>query len=436
MKRIIALILVLVTCVSLVSCQNGGNTTGNGDTATGAPYEVITDLMKKTNCKDGYGYDVSVPETNTEWVSRAEDITLGALELYGCEGDAQNGYKVVNTAEFGVKFKVKQNLGSLVDSYGSKNGAEGLWVASDSHTGAYDTDIRSVIGVGAYYVKITYSDGTENELTKTDFFANAEKGAALDMVTANDIDSGKTVATIEVTLLYEIYAGAPGNFGVWWHEYTNWRCEYTYVFGEIKQEEPDPGVPFDVYSNVMTRKNCKDGYGYDTSIVESNSNWVSRLDGVELGNLEIYGCEKTDKGYTVINRNAFSIKYRVKQNLGSLVNDQNSKNGAEGLWVNRDDCANVIDTDIKSAVGVGAYYVKIKYSDGTEKAFSKTNFFKNAEKGAALDMVTADDIYEGKTVASIEVTLLYETYAGAPGFLDIWWHEYTNWRCTFTYNFQ
>ena len=52
MKRIIALILVLVTCVSLVSCQNSGNTTGNGDTATGAPYEVITNLMKKTNCWD------------------------------------------------------------------------------------------------------------------------------------------------------------------------------------------------------------------------------------------------------------------------------------------------------------------------------------------------------------------------------------------------
>lgn len=195
------------------------------------------------------------------------------------------------------------------------------------------------------------------------------------------------------------------------------------------------GDPYVVISDATVRYNCKDGNGYDKSVKESNNDWIARFDGVELGNLELYGCERTDEGYKIVNSAEFAIRYKVTQNLGALVSDNGTKNGAESMWVNSDTCSLVLDTDIKTTVGVGAYYVKIIYSDGGEKTLSGTNFFQNAKKDDAIDMLTAADVASGKIISSIEVTLVYETYAGAPGFLGVWWHEYANWRCEYTYNF-
>ena len=235
MKRIIALMLLSLLCVSLLACGGIGDTdsgaldSGSGDTEIGNPYDVISSIMYRSNCKDGYKYDKSVQESNSNWVSRHNNIDLGKLDLYGCE-KVENGYKIVNEKDFGLKFKVTQNLGALVSEDGTKNGAESLWINTDNDIGALDTNINSAIGVGAYYIKIKYTDGTEGAVSKTDFFKNAEKGMSLDMLSASNIDSGKTISSVEVTLLYEMYSGGPGLFGVWWHEYTNWRCEYGYTF--------------------------------------------------------------------------------------------------------------------------------------------------------------------------------------------------------------
>jgi len=240
MKKIIALLLVLSTFVLLFGCDktedpnkqeenNKPDTEDTQDTQLGASYKVIIDQMARHNCKDGNKYDKSVPESNENWKLRHDGVELGVLELYGCEL-TDDSYKVVNNEKFAIKYKVEQNLGALVSKAGTKNGAESMWVNRDENVGALDTDITTAIGVGAYYVKILYTDGGEKAFSKTNFFENAEKGMSLDMVTAKDLDAGKTVASIEVTLLYEAYAGAPGFLGVWWHEYTNWRCEYTYKF--------------------------------------------------------------------------------------------------------------------------------------------------------------------------------------------------------------
>ena len=141
-------------------------------------------------------------------------------------------------------------------------------------------------------------------------------------------------------------------------------------------------------------------------------------------------------GFSIVNKGEFGIKYKVKQNLGALVNDVGTKNGAESLWINRDGQSSAVGTDISSEIGVGAVYVKINYTDGSTKTLSKTNFFENADKGASINILTFADIDSNKTVESVKVTLLYEMYAGGPGFLDIWWHEYTNWRCEYTYSFE
>lgn len=256
MKRLLALLLTFALAFTLFGCktpeqepsdpptadnsdpseeggdegETGGNQTGDANHGTGTvTTQVITDRMVRFSCKDGTGYDKSVPEPNADWKARLYGVELGELRLHGCE-KTEGGYRVVSAKDFAIRYNVTQNLGSLVSTAGTKNGAQSLWVNRDENVGAYDTNLKSPIGVGAYYVKITYTDGTAKELSRTNFFEGVEKGAHLSIVSAKDVDTSKTIQSVAVTLLYETYAGAPGFLGVWWHEYTNWRCEYTYKF--------------------------------------------------------------------------------------------------------------------------------------------------------------------------------------------------------------
>ena len=227
MKKLFTLILLLATTLSLFACTIHND--GDANVTTGTPYEILYTTMERRNCKDGKQYDTAFTEESETWRERHSGIELGTLALYGCEA-AEDGYTVVSGGEFAIRYKVTQHLGSLVSEAGSRNGAEALWVNRDTETAVLGTDIASAVGVGAYSATIKYTDGTEKSLTKTDFFEGAEKGDVLDIVTADDLDRGKTVASIKVILVYEMYAGGPGLFGIWWHEYTNWRCEYTYEF--------------------------------------------------------------------------------------------------------------------------------------------------------------------------------------------------------------
>jgi hypothetical protein len=432
MKKIIALILVLTACLTLFACKKPSGDDKDNNKGDGTPYTVISDKMIRYNCKDGNGYDKSVPESNSNWIARLNGIELGVLKLYGCEKTA-NGYKIVNDGAFGIKYKVTQNLGALVSENGTKNGAESIWVNSDSNAGVLDTDIRTAVGVGAYYIKVTYADGSEKSVSGTDFFRNAEKGSLIDMLKPTDTDSEKTVSTVAVTLVYETYAEGAGVLGVKWKEYANWRCEYTYNF---KETNADNGVPYEIISSNMTASNSKDGSRYDTNVTEPNETWVNRVNGVKLGKLELHGCAEAETGFKeIVNKGAWGIKYKVTQNLGDLVSTNGTKNGAESMWVNADNDLGVSGTDINTSVGVGACFVRITYTDGSTRNLTKTDFFRNAQKGAELDIVKPSDLDTGKTLLGIEITLVYEIYAGAPGALGIWWHEYTNWRCEYAYKF-
>lgn len=228
MKKLSALLLLLATALSLFACTAPDGEEG-AVTTTGTPYEPLYATMERRNCKDGKQYDAAIQESSEVWRSRHNGIELGKLALYGAEA-TEEGYAVVNNGEFAIRYKVMQDLGALVSEEGTRNGAEALWVNRDTDTTVLGTDIASAVGVGAYSATIRYTDGTEKSLTKTDFFEGAQKGALLDMVTASDLDAGKTVASIKVILVYEIHAGGPGLFGIWWSETTNWRCEYTYEF--------------------------------------------------------------------------------------------------------------------------------------------------------------------------------------------------------------
>ena len=235
MKKIIALILVFTACVSLFACTQPDKEDGtqNGTPDSGTQYEVITNTMLKYCCSEGSNYNINSPEPSSEWRSRHDNFEIGEIMLYGC-AKVDGGYRIVNPSEFGIKYKVLQDLGDLKDPNGGKNGATSLWINSDTETAVLGTNIDSEVGVGAYYIKIKYADGKDFSINKTNMFMGATQGSVIDMLKAEDIDMNATIVAVEVTVVYEMYSAGPGILGIWWTEHPNWRCEFSYNFGEAK----------------------------------------------------------------------------------------------------------------------------------------------------------------------------------------------------------
>lgn len=93
-----------------------------------------------------------------------------------------------------------------------------------------NTNINKQVGYGAYWVGITYSDDSKKQYNATDQLHNADSNTYIELVGKSNIDANKTIKSIEIVVAYELFAGAPGVFGIGWKEYTNRRCEYTFNF--------------------------------------------------------------------------------------------------------------------------------------------------------------------------------------------------------------
>lgn len=184
-------------------------------------------------------------------------------------------------------------------------------------------------------------------------------------------------------------------------------------------------------SVTMNRYNCNDGNNYNKNEPEESADWRSRHNGYEIGQLNLYGCQQVKEGYKIGEPNKFAIRYQVLQNIDDLP-----RVGTDLTHVENDDATSVKGTNISSRVGYGAYWVRITYTNDSQIQYNKTNILKYATNGTIIDIVTQDNIDITKTIKKIEIVVVYELYAGAAGFLGIWWHEYSNWRCEYTYEFM
>lgn len=184
------------------------------------------------------------------------------------------------------------------------------------------------------------------------------------------------------------------------------------------------------YSTIMNKYSCGDLTDYNKAKPEPNSSWKSRHNGWELGHLELYGCSEIGNNYNVEKMESFAIRYKVNQDPSNLPRVGSSKTTLEN-----DEATRVYGTNINSRVGYGAYWVRVTYEDDTQDQFNKTNIFKNASVGTVVTLIDSNDINTQKQIKSIDVVIVYELYAGGPGFMGIWWKETPNWRCEYTYSF-
>lgn len=91
----------------------------------------------------------------------------------------------------------------------------------------------------------------------------------------------------------------------------------------------------------------------------------------------------------------------------------------------------VYGTSINKAIGYGAVYIRVSYTDGTATSAFATDIMngKIAEEYINILNVTDININEAKTISEISIHLAYEIEGFWQGIFGIWDSTYTNWHC-------
>lgn len=203
---------------------------------------------------------------------------------------------------------------------------------------------------------------------------------------------------------------------------------------KLKKIEDKPVVdqpdPIDTYHIRMSRENCALDNGYDPSNKEGRQDLLDRHNGFEVGELILSGCSKKNNTYSIKKPFDFSIKYAFLMVPSSLP-----VVAGEASYIEKDTCNKVYNTSINKEIGCGAYWIRITYKNNNQKEISQTNFMENKTQGSIVSLVdtTIDNI---EHIKKIEIVVVYEHFTGGPGVMGIWWKDYTNWRCSYTFDFS
>lgn len=176
--------------------------------------------------------------------------------------------------------------------------------------------------------------------------------------------------------------------------------------------------------------NCADNGKYDKNEKAGEADDRTRHDGFDVAELVLYGCTENGNNYAVGNKDLFSLKIHILQDVTDLPRVGSSKTS-----LSDDTATSVKGTNINSKIGYGAYWVRVTYTDDTQTQLNATNQFKDADSNTYIEILDSDKIDANKTISKIEVVIAYEFYCGGPGFLGIWWDERSNWRCEYEFNF-
>lgn len=166
---------------------------------------------------------------------------------------------------------------------------------------------------------------------------------------------------------------------------------------------------------------CPDNNGY-VPYPNDGADDATRHNNFDMGEFVLKGCIETEDGLSVFATDKFQLNYHVTQYPNSLPN-----NGTQMNKIADDTYVLKSNPNIGEAVGYGVMWIRIKFSDGTEKELVYKNFFKNVSYDDTVSLITKDDIGDA-IIQDVSISLLYETSDGGPGFLGIWWYETPNWR--------
>ena len=185
-------------------------------------YEVSLD---RKNCKQDNGYNPDKCDTDDR-AGRHDGFDVVKLLVKNAEKLENGTYRVPQGYSLGLSLKVLQNVSSLPlnGNAGSKE------ISDDGYSAAVTgTNISNKqIGRGAYYVSVNYTDGTKTERNATNILSGKSQGDTVQMNVS--VDSNKSISSVSVVVVYEIYTRGQGFLGIWWEEHSNWRLTTTLNF--------------------------------------------------------------------------------------------------------------------------------------------------------------------------------------------------------------
>ncbi|MDE6613475.1 MAG: InlB B-repeat-containing protein [Clostridia bacterium] len=177
------------------------------------------------NCAQDNGYNTAKQDTDDR-AGRHDGFEMVRLTVQNAEKLDNGKYRVPTGYSLTLSLKVMQDMNNL-----PLNGnAQSKKLSDDGYTGyVWDTNINNKkIGYGAYYVCINYTDGNKTERNAANILYGKNKNDIIRLDVTPDTD--KSISSVSVTVVYEIYSGGPGAFGIWWQEHSNWRCSTTLTF--------------------------------------------------------------------------------------------------------------------------------------------------------------------------------------------------------------
>ncbi len=215
---------------------------------------TISISMERYNCNDStsskeYKYDKNTEEENWHWATCRHGFELGKLILTGCTyGSSANQYNIVNSEKISLFYNVQQDINNLPLSWWeasatdphAKNRTEACKdnkiANDDKNKSVLGTNIKEEegIGKGAYWVRITYTDYTQEEVSETNVLENKTYGSMIPLFPQEGLNNNKQIRSIDVVFVYRVAVYDNG-----WNQninndkdrcFTDWRCEYTFNF--------------------------------------------------------------------------------------------------------------------------------------------------------------------------------------------------------------
>ena len=198
----------------------------SGDDGGDTSWSMLSWTMERVCCKLDNNYDERTKGNDDSLHSNFE---LGHLEIYGCSATKDNKLKLMDKNAFHLYYRVDQIVDKIKYS-GNALSQITLKVSSDTAKQVMGTNIKNKqIGMGAYYVRVTYHDNSMSEWNSVDIFNGINKGSYLDIVPVSEINHSKEITRIEITVAYELVYSIKGpNINVSTHY--NYKCTQVFNF--------------------------------------------------------------------------------------------------------------------------------------------------------------------------------------------------------------
>ncbi len=178
------------------------------------------------------------------------------------------------------------------------------------------------------------------------------------------------------------------------------------------------------------RESISDANKYNPSKINTDQSTLDRHESWKLGELCLYGLSEENNKFVVKNKNDFSIRLHLLENIDSLP----LTNEIQWYFVSDDTNSGVMGTNITDKVGKGAYWIRVTYTDDTQTTKSQVNCLAGKTKDEYIEFISVNNLEDDKAIKKIEIVFVYELECGANNFLN-WWKYFANFRCEYVLNF-